>query len=248
MGERAAAQRIASALDAAELAATEDDRTPLNAYCCPQRAAEHDRSTYDADHAAIGEQQPELPLSHAPIAFLFILRLDLTGRGAHKHERPAVRRPSGGCIVVARGVAAREWERVLRSGERTGSRVLERPDGTSVEIEWAARAARIGGRRVVITGDTAPSAGIVEAAWAAEVLVTEATFLEEERGRAEETLHQTAAQAGELARSAEVGLLALTHLSNRYLGRDAAREARTVFPATVVPKDFDTIEVGFEVE
>lgn len=50
-----------------------------------------------------------------------------------------------------RGVAAREWERVLRSGERTGSRVLERPDGTSVEIEWAARAARIGGRRVVIT-------------------------------------------------------------------------------------------------
>ncbi len=102
------------------------------------------------------------------------------------------------------------------------------------------------GRKVSITGDTAPCSDVVEAARNADVLVHEATFLEDEQERARETLHSTALDAAAAAREADVGLLALTHLSNRYLGRDAAREARTVFPATVVPKDFDTIEVGFE--
>jgi ribonuclease Z len=101
------------------------------------------------------------------------------------------------------------------------------------------------GRKVVITGDTAPADEIVEAAWGADVFVTEATFSEEERGRAEETLHQTATQAAEIARRAEVGLLALTHLSSRYFGPEIAREAREVFPETVVPHDFDLIEVPF---
>jgi ribonuclease Z len=102
------------------------------------------------------------------------------------------------------------------------------------------------GRKVTITGDTAPSSDVVEAARIADVLVHEATFLEDEQGRARETLHSTALDAAAAAREADVGLLALVHLSSRYLGRDAAREARTVFPETVVPKDFDTIEVGFD--
>jgi ribonuclease Z len=102
------------------------------------------------------------------------------------------------------------------------------------------------GRKVSITGDTAPSTDVIEAVRHADVLVHEATFLEDEQERARETLHSTALDAAAAAHEADAGLLALTHLSNRYLGRDAAREARTVFPATVVPKDFDTIEVGFE--
>ena len=101
------------------------------------------------------------------------------------------------------------------------------------------------GRKLVVTGDTAPSEGIVEAAWGADVLVTEATFSEEERDRAEETMHQTAAQAAETARRANVGLLALTHLSSRYFGPEIAREAREIFPETVVPMDFDVIDVPF---
>ena len=101
------------------------------------------------------------------------------------------------------------------------------------------------GRKIVITGDTAPSEEIVEAAWGADVLVTEATFSDEERDRAEETLHQTATQAAEVARRAEVGMLALTHLSSRYFGPEIAREAREIFAETVVPKDFDVIEVPF---
>lgn len=101
------------------------------------------------------------------------------------------------------------------------------------------------GRKLVITGDTAPTEGIVEAAWGAEVLVTEATFADEERGRAEETKHQTATQAAEVAQRAGVGMLALTHLSNRYFGPEIAREAREIFPETVVPRDFDVVEIPY---
>ena len=101
------------------------------------------------------------------------------------------------------------------------------------------------GRKLVITGDTAPSAEVVEAAWGADVLVTEATFAEEERDRAQETNHQTAAQAAEVAQRANVGLLVLTHLSNRYFGPEIADEARAIFPETVVPRDFDVVEVPY---
>jgi ribonuclease Z len=119
------------------------------------------------------------------------------------------------------------------------------PDGRLVTPDEVLGPARAG-RKVSITGDTAPASEVVASVRGADVLVHEATFLEDEQERARETLHSTAFDAASAAREAEVALLALTHLSNRYLGRDAAREARSVFPATVVPKDFDTIEVGFE--
>jgi ribonuclease Z len=101
------------------------------------------------------------------------------------------------------------------------------------------------GRRVVLTGDTGVSETVIEAARGAEVLVHEATFLDDERGRAQETAHSTALEAAEVALEAGVGLLALTHLSNRYFGPEIVREARTIFPDTVVPKDFDVIDVPF---
>jgi ribonuclease Z len=119
------------------------------------------------------------------------------------------------------------------------------PDGRTIRPDLVVGPARPG-RKLTITGDTAPSAGIVEAAWGADVFVTEATFSHEERDRAGETLHQTATQAAEVARQAQVGLLALTHLSNRYFGPEIAREARAIFPETVVPRDFDVIEMPFE--
>jgi len=100
-------------------------------------------------------------------------------------------------------------------------------------------------RTVVIAGDTAPATSVLEAARGADLLVHEATFLEDERERAHETAHSTAQEAAELARDAGVRMLALTHLSNRHFGPDAAREARAVFPETVVPRDFDIIEIPF---
>ena len=40
-------------------------------------------------------------------------------------------------------------------------------------------------------------------------------------------------------------MLALTHVSARYAGSDVEREARELFPETVVPRDFDVIDVPF---
>jgi ribonuclease Z len=101
------------------------------------------------------------------------------------------------------------------------------------------------GRKLVISGDTAPSDVLVEVAYRADVLVHEATFTREEADRARETLHSTAEQAAKAALEAEVRLLALVHLSTRYGGREIRDEARAVFPETVVPRDFDTIELPF---
>jgi ribonuclease Z len=101
------------------------------------------------------------------------------------------------------------------------------------------------GRKIVISGDTAPCQAVEAHAHDADVLVHEATFLEDERTRARETSHSTARQAAELAREARVGLLALTHLSTRYFPRDVRAEARELFADTVVPRDFDAIEVPF---
>jgi ribonuclease Z len=101
------------------------------------------------------------------------------------------------------------------------------------------------GRKLVLTGDTAPAASVVEAAAGADLLVHEATFLGEERERAHETLHSTAGEAALVAREAGVRMLALTHLSTRYFGHEVVEEARELFPDTVVPRDFDVIELPF---
>jgi ribonuclease Z len=101
------------------------------------------------------------------------------------------------------------------------------------------------GRKVVLSGDTAPTEALAIAAHEADVLVHEATFAEEELERARQTSHSTARQAAELARDADVRMLALTHISSRYAGPELRDEARAVFPATEVLRDFDTIEVPF---
>ena len=43
----------------------------------------------------------------------------------------------------------------------------------------------------------------------------------------------------------EIELLALTHLSTRYFPREIRDEARAVFEHTVVPRDFDAIDIRF---
>jgi hypothetical protein len=101
------------------------------------------------------------------------------------------------------------------------------------------------GRKIVLSGDTSPCEALAIAAHQADVLVHEATFLEEEAERARQTGHSTVRQAAELAHRAEVRMLALTHLSTRYAGGEVRREARAAFPDTEVPRDFDTIEVPF---
>ena len=117
-------------------------------------------------------------------------------------------------------------------------------DGTVITPDEVLGPARPG-RKLVLACDTAPSPAVVQAAHNADLLVHEATFGADEGERARETLHSTAAEAAEVAKLADVRLLALTHLSTRYFGSELAEQARAVFPETVVPRDFDVIVLPY---
>jgi ribonuclease Z len=101
------------------------------------------------------------------------------------------------------------------------------------------------GRKLVLSGDTAPCEMLRVAAHEADVLVHEATFADEEHERALQTGHSTARQAAELALEADVRLLVLTHVSTRYAGGEIRDEARATFERSEVPRDFDRVEVPF---
>jgi ribonuclease Z len=121
------------------------------------------------------------------------------------------------------------------------------PDGRTIEPSELVGPTRPG-RRIVLTGDSRPSEGTIAAATGADILVHEATFADEEGPRALETGHSTAREAAEVAAKAGVKKLVLTHVSARY-SRDTSdleREAREVFPATVIARDGMEIDVPFE--
>ena len=124
---------------------------------------------------------------------------------------------------------------------------IDLPDGRRVEPSELVGPTRPG-RRIVLTGDSRPAEGTITAATGADVLIHEATFAEEEAPRALETGHSTAREAAEVAAKAGVKRLILTHVSARY-SRDTSdleREARAVFPATIIARDGLEIDVPFE--
>lgn len=102
------------------------------------------------------------------------------------------------------------------------------------------------GRRIVLSGDTAPCDTVRELARGADVLVHEATFLDEDAERAGETEHSTARQAAEIAAESDPRLLVLTHLSSRYTPRLVREEAQAVFERVHVARDFDSVVVPHE--
>jgi ribonuclease Z len=117
-------------------------------------------------------------------------------------------------------------------------------DGRTIAPEQVVGPARPG-RTIVYTGDSRAAEAVPALFAGADVLVHEATFTEEDRARAADTGHSTARQAAEVAQTAGISLLALTHVSPRYLGSELLDEAREVFPATILPRDFDVVVVPF---
>ena len=119
-------------------------------------------------------------------------------------------------------------------------------DGRTIHAAEVVGPARAG-RRVVYTGDTRPSAAISEIARAADLLVHDCTFAEDEADRARETYHATAAGAARTALEAGARRLFLTHISARYAEnpRLLEEEAASVFPGARVAQDGLVIEIPF---
>jgi ribonuclease Z len=101
----------------------------------------------------------------------------------------------------------------------------------------------IPGARLVFVGDAGRTDDLMEVAHNADALIIEATYLSADADMARRFGHITATQAAELAREANVNQLYLTHLSRRYREQDILHEAQTIFPNTIVARDFDRIRV-----
>ena len=132
------------------------------------------------------------------------------------------------------------WGRIHR-GE-----TVELEDGRVVSPDDLVGPARPG-RLVVLSGDTRPCSGVVQASHGADLLVHDATFGEDERQRAWDTAHSTAVEAAQVALAARAKRLVLTHLSARYSvsAQQLLDEARSVFAETVVAKDGLALEVPY---
>ena len=92
-------------------------------------------------------------------------------------------------------------------------------------------------------GDAGRTDGLRASVRGADMLVIEATYLRREADMARRFAHLTAARAARLARDADVHRLVLTHVSRRYREAEIIDEARSIFPETVVARDFDHFRV-----
>lgn len=130
--------------------------------------------------------------------------------------------PDGRRILPERlaehGITGPEVGRLVREG------VLVR-DGRRISVEEVSEARR--GQTFAFVMDTRLCPGVHELADGCDMLVIESTFLDGDRGLAEEHGHLTAGQAARAARDAGVRHLVLTHFSQRYADpAEFEREAR----------------------
>ena len=100
------------------------------------------------------------------------------------------------------------------------------------------------GLKIAYSGDTRSTRSLVKLAKGADLLVHEATLMDELAERAKRDGHSTPSQAARIAKQARVKRLILTHVSARY--RDVApmlKEARKIFKSTDVAEDFMAFEL-----
>ncbi len=105
------------------------------------------------------------------------------------------------------------------------------------------------GRKVVYCTDTVFCEAAVELAQDADVLIHEATFAHQDAPLAFERMHSTSTMAAQVALTAGVKQLLMTHFSPRYapgnaIGlNDLRQEAQAIFPKTKLAYDFFSYEV-----
>ena len=100
------------------------------------------------------------------------------------------------------------------------------------------------GKSVAYCLDTRPCSAAIDLARNVDLLIHEATYTEEFAAEAQQYGHSTAGQAARTARDAGARRLLITHFSSRY--PDPApllREAREIFPDTILAEDLLELEV-----
>jgi ribonuclease Z len=106
------------------------------------------------------------------------------------------------------------------------------------------------GCSLVYCTDTVFSEAAVELATGADLLIHESTFAHAEAEMAVARQHSTSTMAAQTALAAGVKQLMLTHLSPRYMPGnpvtpdDLLAEARAIFPATELARDFLSVELS----
>lgn len=100
------------------------------------------------------------------------------------------------------------------------------------------------GKKISYVVDTRPVENYFEAIKESDALIHEATFLDELKSRAIETLHTTAKEAGEVAEKTKAKALYLIHISARHKdAKQLENEARMEFANVYVPKDLEEVEI-----
>lgn len=132
------------------------------------------------------------------------------------------------------------WRRELVQGK-----TVTLPDGRRIKPDQVLGETREG-TSLVVVGDTGKADELIPYVSGADAMVIESTYIQAEEGLAQRFGHLTAAQAGTLAKKADVRRLFLTHLSRRYRERDVLKEAQAVFPDVHVARDFDRFQIRRE--
>ena len=99
------------------------------------------------------------------------------------------------------------------------------------------------GTKLAVIGDTGRAEELLPYVAGAHGLVIESTYLDVDVDMARQFSHLTARDAAELAGKASVGLLMLNHISRRYREKEVLAEAQSIFPNTIVARDFDYYSV-----
>jgi ribonuclease Z len=99
------------------------------------------------------------------------------------------------------------------------------------------------GAKFCFVGDVGRTGPLHKIVQDADLLVIEATYLDEEADMAKKFGHLTAKAAARLALKSGVKHLVLHHVSRRYRVNEILAEAQDIFPNTTVAGDLDTFQV-----
>ena len=137
---------------------------------------------------------------------------------------------------------------LFRSGQLKRGETVTLPDGRRIRGKDLCEADEPG-RKVAYCSDTIYCDAAVELAQEADVLIHEATFAHLDSQLAFERLHSTSTMAAQVALTARVKQLIMTHFSPRYVPGNPLdldnllQEAKAIFPNTKLARDFLSYEI-----